>query len=189
MIDVAKERTRGALDDEESNEDVMELDSDDEEEEEEGERDSSSGSDADSDDDLEETQDTCLDLFIHDMGQGTGFRPGRFISFPPSSSNHIVLGSFDGCISISALQWLCHSNRSHEIPKARLTRLFNTLFGCLARGARAVFQFYPETSTQIDLILGCAMKVYSPPLLLFIIYTIISGWIYRWSRSGFPTKC
>lgn len=90
----------------------------------------------------EEDPEKCVDLFIQDMGRGACFRPG----------------SFDGCISISALQWLCHSNRSCENPKARLARLFNTLFGCLARGARAVFQFYPETSSQIDLILGCAMK-------------------------------
>lgn len=86
--------------------------------------------------------DKCIDLFHADMGNGTCFRPGIF----------------DGCISISALQWLCHSNRSCEKPKARLTRLFTTLFGSLARGARAVFQFYPEASSQIDLILSCAMK-------------------------------
>lgn len=92
--------------------------------------------------DEEENPDSCVDLFLQDMGNGVCFRPG----------------SFDGCISISALQWLCHANRSWERPRARLMRLFNTLFGCLARGARAVFQFYPETSSQIDLILGCAMK-------------------------------
>ena len=84
----------------------------------------------------------CMNLLLGDMGEGTPFRPG----------------TFDGCISISALQWLCHSNRSQENPKARLIRLFSTLFSCLSRGARAVFQFYPETSSQIDLILACAMK-------------------------------
>lgn len=81
-------------------------------------------------------------LIRGDMGEGAPFRAG----------------TFDGCISISALQWLCHSNRAHENPKGRLTRLFSTLFSCLSRGARAVFQFYPETSGQIDLILACAMK-------------------------------
>lgn len=82
------------------------------------------------------------DIFLHDMGQGVGFRPG----------------TFDGCISISALQWLCHSNKSVENPKSRLSRLFSSLFASLARGARAVFQFYPENPNQIDLILGCATK-------------------------------
>lgn len=166
MIGVAKERTDGTLNDDndsggnESEED-MEIDGDDEDETSVSEDDS----DVDSEADLDETHNTnCLDLFIHDMGHGTGFRPGNS-STSLFLVTCIVIGTFDGCISISALQWLCHSNRSHEIPKARLMRLFNTLFGCLARGARAVFQFYPETSTQIDLILGCAMKVEHPPLV------------------------
>lgn len=82
------------------------------------------------------------DIFLQDMGDGVGFRPG----------------TFDGCISISALQWLCHSNRSSENPRSRLARLFGTLFAALRRGARAVFQFYPESSDQIDLILAAATK-------------------------------
>ena len=79
---------------------------------------------------------------LADMGHGVPFRPG----------------TFDGCISVSALQWLCHSNRSWENPYKRLNRLFVTLFGCLARGARAVFQFYPESPEQIDMILSAATK-------------------------------
>ena len=35
------------------------------------------------------------DLFLHDMGEGLGFRPG----------------TFDGVISISALQWLCNADK------------------------------------------------------------------------------
>lgn len=96
----------------------------------------------DNDEKGSEDPEKCLDLFLHDMGSGACFRPG----------------TFDGCISVSALQWLCHANRSHENPRARILRLFTTLFGSLARGARAVFQFYPETGSQIDLMLGCAMK-------------------------------
>lgn len=121
--------------------DVMDLeDLQDDSDEYEGS--SSSVDDEEEEEGLNEDPEKCIDLFHHDMGDGACFRPG----------------TFDGCISISALQWLCHSNRSRENPKTRLTRLFNTLFGSLSRGARAVFQFYPETSTQIDLILGCAMK-------------------------------
>lgn len=82
------------------------------------------------------------DVFLGDMGEGVGFRPG----------------TFDGCVSISALQWLCHSNRSRENPRSRLSRLFSTLFAALRRGARAVFQFYPEGPDQIDLILAAATK-------------------------------
>ncbi len=95
-------------------------------------------------DDECEFEDSVLvnDLFLQDMGEGVGFRPG----------------TFDGCISISALQWLCHSNKSTENPRSRLARLFSTLFASLRRGARAVFQFYPESPDQIDLILAAATK-------------------------------
>lgn len=125
--------------DEESEEDNSESDMEDDEEDEDMSLEGESEEDED-----EESEDSskCVDLFVADMGEGVGFRPG----------------TFDGCISISALQWLCHSNRNSEKPKARLSRLFTTLFGCLSRGARAVFQFFPETASQIELILACAMR-------------------------------
>jgi 18S rRNA (guanine1575-N7)-methyltransferase len=90
----------------------------------------------------DEEEVSCRDLSLADMGQGVPFKPG----------------TFDGCISISALQWLCHSNRSWENPYKRLNRLFVTLFGSLCRGARAVFQFYPESPEQIDMMLNAATK-------------------------------
>merc|ERR1712230_55535 len=74
------------------------------------------------------------DLFLHDIGQGFGFRPG----------------SFDGAISVSVLQWLCNADRSANSPPQRLARFFNTLFAALSRGARAVFQFYPESNAGSD---------------------------------------
>jgi len=83
------------------------------------------------------------DLYHHDMGTGLPFRPG----------------SFDGCISISALQWLCYSNASAQIPKRRLVRFFSALYNCMKKGARAVLQFYPETPEQAVLISECASKV------------------------------
>lgn len=83
------------------------------------------------------------DLAKVDMGQGLPFRPG----------------SFDGVISISALQWLCYSNASDQDPKLRLNRFFSSLYGILKKDARAVLQFYPETSEQAVLIAQCASKV------------------------------
>ncbi|CAO4369968.1 unnamed protein product [Caenorhabditis nigoni] len=81
--------------------------------------------------------------FVHqDMGLGMPFRPG----------------SFDGAISISAIQWLCHANASDENPRKRLLFFFQSLYGCLGRGSRAVFQFYPENDEQCDLIMGQAHK-------------------------------
>ncbi|KAJ1853159.1 18S rRNA (guanine1575-N7)-methyltransferase [Coemansia sp. RSA 2131] len=82
------------------------------------------------------------DLFLQDIGQGLGFRPG----------------TFDGAISVSVLQWLCNADKTENKPRYRLQRFFSTLFMALQRGARAVFQFYPENDGQVELIMGTAMK-------------------------------
>uniref|UniRef100_A0AAY4A9A3 18S rRNA (guanine-N(7))-methyltransferase n=1 Tax=Denticeps clupeoides TaxID=299321 RepID=A0AAY4A9A3_9TELE len=74
------------------------------------------------------------DLVLGDMGQGLPFRAG----------------SFDGCISISALQWLCNADKKSHSPPRRLHTFFSTLYSSLARGARAVFQVYPENSQQVS---------------------------------------
>jgi 18S rRNA (guanine1575-N7)-methyltransferase len=67
--------------------------------------------------------------------------------------------TFDACISISALQWLCYSNTKAQIPKRRLTRFFSSLYSVLRKHARAVLQFYPETAEQAVLISECATAV------------------------------
>ncbi|XP_070802597.1 18S rRNA (guanine-N(7))-methyltransferase [Pituophis catenifer annectens] len=82
------------------------------------------------------------DLMLADMGQGIPFRPG----------------TFDGCISISAVQWLCNADKKTHSPPKRLYRFFSTLYTALARGARAVLQLYPENSQQLELITTQAMK-------------------------------
>lgn len=76
------------------------------------------------------------DLVLGDMGEGMPFRAG----------------SFDGAVSISALQWLCNADKSSHNPAKRLQKFFSTLYACLSRSARAVFQFYPENSDQIELV-------------------------------------
>lgn len=81
-------------------------------------------------------RDTEGDLLLGDMGQGVPFRPG----------------SFDGCISISAVQWLCNANKKSDIPARRLYCFFSSLYSALVRGARAVLQLYPENSEQLELI-------------------------------------
>ncbi|KAF9984319.1 hypothetical protein BGZ75_004113 [Mortierella antarctica] len=85
-------------------------------------------------------QEATGDLFLQDAGQGMAFRPG----------------TFDGCISI--LQWLCNADKTSHHPKARLMRFFSTLYSSLRRGARAIFQFYPENDDQVQLIMGCAVR-------------------------------
>ncbi|XP_035228601.1 probable 18S rRNA (guanine-N(7))-methyltransferase [Stegodyphus dumicola] len=82
------------------------------------------------------------DVLLGDMGQGMCFRAG----------------TFDGAISISALQWLCNADKKAHKPAKRLHTFFSTLYGCLSRGSRAVFQFYPENSEQIELVTHQAMR-------------------------------
>ncbi|GKV20551.1 hypothetical protein SLE2022_272580 [Rubroshorea leprosula] len=82
------------------------------------------------------------DLILGDMGQGLGLRPGVI----------------DGAISISAIQWLCNADKSSHEPRLRLKAFFGSLYKCLARGARAAFQVYPENLAQRELILSYAMR-------------------------------
>lgn len=57
------------------------------------------------------------DLILGDMGEGMPFKAG----------------TFDGAISVSALQWLCNADKSHHVPHKRLYQFFTTLFACLVR--------------------------------------------------------
>ena len=59
------------------------------------------------------------ELVHDDMGVGLPFRQG----------------TFDGVISISAIQWLCYSNDDSN-PRLRLHRFFQSLYRCLRRGGR-----------------------------------------------------
>lgn len=82
------------------------------------------------------------DIILHDAGQGLPFKPG----------------SFDGCISVSALQWLCNSDKTGHNPVRRLRKFFSSLYACLCRGSKAVFQFYPENPQQMELVTAQAMR-------------------------------
>lgn len=83
-----------------------------------------------------------VEVLRNDIGAGLPFRPG----------------TFDGCISISVLQWLCHSTKKGEVPQRRLHALFQSLYNALRRGAKAVFQFYPSDPNQVHMITHSAMK-------------------------------
>ncbi|XP_014211363.1 probable 18S rRNA (guanine-N(7))-methyltransferase [Copidosoma floridanum] len=82
------------------------------------------------------------DLLLSDMGQGVPFKAG----------------TFDGAVSISALQWICNIDKSSHSLNKRLNAFFTSLFACLARGARAVFQFYPQSEQQISIITAAATR-------------------------------
>lgn len=82
------------------------------------------------------------DLLLADAGQGLKFRAG----------------TFDGCISISALQWLCNVDKRGHEPFKRLKVFFERLYTCLRKGARAALQFYPETAGQVEMITAAALR-------------------------------
>ncbi|TDH72619.1 hypothetical protein CCR75_004292 [Bremia lactucae] len=92
--------------------------------------------------DIASERDSSGDVFLQDMGGGLPFRPGVF----------------DGCISISAIQWLCYSDKKEHTARKRLTRFFTSLYTCLKAGSRAVLQLYPETPEQMEEISGTAMR-------------------------------
>ncbi|KAK4689079.1 18S rRNA (guanine1575-N7)-methyltransferase, partial [Tremellales sp. Uapishka_1] len=82
------------------------------------------------------------DLFLQDIGQGFGFRPG----------------TFDGAISISVIQWLLNADSSAHSPPQRLARFFTTLHSALRNPSRAVFQFYPNSDDQVQMITSAAQR-------------------------------
>ncbi|KAJ1460583.1 S-adenosyl-L-methionine-dependent methyltransferase [Pelagophyceae sp. CCMP2097] len=142
MLKIASQRVAGNVEesgDEDDEEDDDEEDDDDAEEEEEEEE-----------EEMEEPsnkkprQRTCAssELIEHDMGLGLPFRDA----------------SFDGAISVSALQWLCYNTTSAHTAQRRLGRFFSSLFRCLKRGSRAALQFYPQNEEQATLIATAAGK-------------------------------
>jgi 18S rRNA (guanine1575-N7)-methyltransferase len=82
------------------------------------------------------------DALLGDVGQGFGFRAG----------------TFDGAISVSALQWLCYSDKKDHRASRRLTAFFSSLYRCLRRGARAALQVYPENSEQLESMTTAALR-------------------------------
>lgn len=81
-------------------------------------------------------------VIASDLGQGLGFRKGVF----------------DGAISISAVQWLCHATRPDHVPEKRVRKFFVGLHAVLASGARAVLQFYPEQPEHVDMLRAAALQ-------------------------------
>jgi 18S rRNA (guanine1575-N7)-methyltransferase len=82
------------------------------------------------------------DLIHSDMGHGFGFRSG----------------TFDGAVSVSALQWLCSAEKKVQNPYKRLNKFFSTLYASLIKGARCAFQFYPSGPEQVEMITSSAMR-------------------------------
>lgn len=88
-----------------------------------------------------------------------------FLAIPPTyiTRNHKSFVNLPLCKlvqinSVSVIQWLCNADKVGNSPPQRLALFFNTLFASLTRGARAVFQFYPESDDQVNLIMSAATR-------------------------------
>jgi len=156
MLSIAAENVRSKRSGAEamSDDDEREVEEEDDQEEEEEEEED----DDDEDDDAmeEESNDDANeeaprkrrlgrgpgDVALGDMGQGLCFRGN----------------AFDGCVSVSAVQWLAYSHNKKDVPHKRLRRFFSSLYACLKRGARAAIQLYPETPEQMEMITKAAME-------------------------------
>jgi 18S rRNA (guanine1575-N7)-methyltransferase len=141
MLEVARRRTG-------ENEKEDEEEEEDEEDEEDEDDEDAEDEEYEEEEEAEEQEEdpnatSSGDLLRVDMGQGLPFRPA----------------SFDGAVSVSALQWLCYSDASDQDPKLRLNRFFSTLYSVLKRDAKAILQFYPENGEQAHLIAQAASKV------------------------------
>jgi 18S rRNA (guanine1575-N7)-methyltransferase len=90
-------------------------------------------------------QAACADapkpVVCDDLGHGFAFRAGVF----------------DGAISISAVQWLCHKTRPGDEPERRVAKFFKGLRAVLAAGARAVLQLYPEQPEHMEMLRDAAL--------------------------------
>ena len=64
---------------------------------------------------------------------------------------------FDGCISISAVQWLCHATRPEHDPPRRVRKFFFALREVLCGGARAILQLYPEQPAHMKMLRDAAL--------------------------------
>lgn len=82
------------------------------------------------------------DLVLADIGGQQPFRDGLF----------------EGVVSVSVIQWLCHAFEATQDPRSRIKTFFRWLYNVMAQGARAALQFYPAHQHQIDLISKAARE-------------------------------
>lgn len=90
--------------------------------------------------DIARQREASGDVILSDLGNGIPFRPG----------------SFDGAISISALQWLCNADKTCHNPVQRLSIFFTTLYAALVSSVKLKIncqsqyleKFYPKLNVN-----------------------------------------
>ena len=95
------------------------------------------------------------------MGQGTDLLLFLLVSQILNLNTGLPFqpATFDGVISISAIQWVCYAESNLQDPRQRLLRFFASLYSVMKRHAKAILQFYPENPEQALLIAQTASKV------------------------------
>jgi 18S rRNA (guanine1575-N7)-methyltransferase len=83
-----------------------------------------------------------IDQLRGDIGEGLCFKPG----------------TFDGVISVSALQWLFQSYDASHIPKKRIRSFFTSLYSVCKANTKCVLQFYLKNKKDIELLKNEAMR-------------------------------
>jgi 18S rRNA (guanine1575-N7)-methyltransferase len=78
----------------------------------------------------------ALDYIRADMGEGLNFQPG----------------TFDGVISVSAIQWLFQSYSSEHHPLKRIRRFLVMLYSVCRPNSRCVLQFYLRSQKNVELL-------------------------------------
>lgn len=77
-----------------------------------------------------------------DIGEGLCFQPG----------------TFDGVISVSALQWLFQSYKNNHVPKKRIRLFFTSLFSICKPETKCVLQFYLKNKKDIEFLKNEALR-------------------------------
>jgi SAM-dependent methyltransferase len=90
------------------------------------------------------------DLIQNDMGEGLPLRAG----------------TFDGAISISALQWLCNADAKDHVPQKRLRVFFDSLYASLASGTRGEKQKEQKNIIFLFPLPTCLISAFSFQLLI-----------------------
>ncbi|CAH1772602.1 unnamed protein product [Owenia fusiformis] len=85
-----------------------------------------------------------ISLLLNDIGQGLPFKAK----------------SVDAAISISTLQWIMSSGYT-----MKLNMFFKSLGQCLTQGGRAVIQFYPNNSHEVEELIKTVSKYFNGVLL------------------------
>lgn len=78
--------------------------------------------------------------------------PNSYVRYDVGRGCPFRAGVFDAAIGIDVLRWLFVSFDDREPAIKRLKNFFETLHGCLRNGAKAIFNFHPETPEQAELL-------------------------------------